>query len=196
MRDRNPTIGHKGGLESKAAPKGSRKAGEGRSRGESGSLRRGDGHVKGAIGMRNLYHYVESGLDTVFLANGFEQRNGTVTIHDLDGLHKAIGSSLACKRQRLTGKEFRFLRTELLLSQSSLAQVLGVRELTVARWEKGENDIPVTTEAALRTMYAESIGREGRMRDLLERIADLDNEIDQTITLSKSKREWQEIAAA
>src|SRR5690606_22917159 len=124
----------------------------------------------------------------------------TVTIHDIDGLHKAIGRELIRKRQRLTGKEFRFLRTELLLSQAALAQVLGVRELTVARWEKGISDIPVATDAALRQMYADTFSKEHtRMREMLERIADLEDEIDQLILLKPPqppKSGWQVVKAA
>jgi DNA-binding transcriptional regulator YiaG len=153
--------------------------------------------------MENGYQYLESGLDNVFLIDGFEFHTGpsgrTVTFHDIEGLHQTIALALVRKRQRLAGKEFRFLRTELLLSQASLAHVLGVRELTVARWEKGHSDIPVATDAALRQMYAEGRGQHPRMRELLERIADLEDEIDQLILLRKPqppKREWQIVKEA
>jgi putative transcriptional regulator len=151
--------------------------------------------------MRNgIYHYSESGLDTVFLVNGFEFKDTpggkTVTIHDIDGLHQAIGTALICKRQRLTGKEFRFLRSELLLSQASLAKVLGVRELTVARWEKGQSEIPLSAEAIVRKLFAESIGKNGTIKELLDQIADLDDNLDHTITMSKSKKKWQPMSRA
>jgi putative transcriptional regulator len=146
--------------------------------------------------MRNgIYQYTESGLDTVFLVGGFEfedtDRGKTVTIHDIDGLHRAIGAALACNRQRLTGKEFRFLRSELLLSQASLAKILGVRELTIARWEKGQSEIPVSADAIVRQLFKESIGKTGSIKQLLERIADLEDDIDHTITLGKPKGKWE-----
>lgn len=154
--------------------------------------------------MANGYQYLECGLDNVFLLDGFEFKEGpsgkTVIIHDIDGLHKAIAQALISKRQRLTGKEFRFLRTELLLSQAALAHILGVRELTVARWEKGVTEIPVATDAALRQMYAESfLSEHTRMRELLDRIADLEDEIDQLILLKPPqppKSGWQLVKAA
>lgn len=147
--------------------------------------------------MEKVYQYRESGLDSVFLVNGFEYHNSprgrTVSIQDVEGLHKTIGLTLAQMEKRLTGKEFRYLRVEMLLSQASLAKVLGVRELTVSRWEKEETEIPVATEAVVREMYLDSIGEGGRIRELLEKIADLDDRLDEakTIRVRKPKKNWE-----
>ena len=152
--------------------------------------------------MKDRYQYIESGLDNVFLAGGFEYQTApsgrTVTIHDIEGLHEAIGRWLVNKRQRLMGKEFRFLRSELLMSQAFLANVLGVRELTVARWEKGQTEIPAATDAAVRKMYAESVkGERPGMRELLTRIADLENELDKSLLLKRPpKSDWQVVPEA
>jgi putative zinc finger/helix-turn-helix YgiT family protein len=103
------------------------------------------------------YHYTESGLDNVFLGNGFRYNDAggrrRVVIKDIDGLHKAIGRTLVDRKESLTGKEVRFLRHELLMSQSVLAKLLGVTEQTVHRWEKGKTDIPKAAEKLLRLMY-------------------------------------------
>ena len=44
---------------------------------------------------REMYHYTESGLDNVYLVNGFEfipsPSGKSVVIQDIDGLHNAIG---------------------------------------------------------------------------------------------------------
>ena len=144
--------------------------------------------------MRNgVYHYKESGLDNVILVGGFEYIDSpggkTIVIHDIDGLQRVIGKALVGKRQRLTGKEFRFLRSELLLSQSNLASMLGVKELTVGRWERGESEIPLSAEAAVRMMYAQMTeGEHGpRMTELLKQIDDLDDELDRMLKLNKGK---------
>lgn len=87
-----------------------------------------------------MYRYTGCGLPNVFLKNGFElvetPYGEGVTIHDLDGLHLAIGTTIVESSEPMVGYEFRFLRTELDLSQSGLAEVLGCDEQTVARWEK------------------------------------------------------------
>lgn len=45
--------------------------------------------------MKNHYHYVTSGLSNVWLKNGFSVKETeygrSVSIHDIEGLHKAIG---------------------------------------------------------------------------------------------------------
>ena len=151
--------------------------------------------------MRNgIYHYTESGLDTVFLVNGYEYIDTpggkSVVIQDIDGLHQAIGTALLRKRRRLTGKEFRFLRSELLLSQASLAKVLGVKELTIGRWEKGQSEIPLSAEAIVRQLFAESIGTNRPIKELLESIADLDDALDRTLTLRKPKAKWEVVEHA
>ena len=113
---------------------------------------------------KDTYQYTESGLNNVFLVSGFEYSpdGKTVIIRDIEGLQTAIGCELARQSHRLTGEEFRFLRTELLFSQASLAKVLGIKELTIGRWERGESEIPVSAEAAVRTMFLESLGETGR----------------------------------
>src|ERR1700733_12566799 len=129
--------------------------------------------------MTDQYHYTESGLDTVYLLNGYEivkSSKGTgVKIQDLDGLHVAIGRTIIENKKKLSGSEFRFLRTELLMSQAALAQLLHVKELTIARWEKGQTKIPVTADATIRLLYGEHIGGNRGITDILRSIADLED---------------------
>ena len=70
-----------------------------------------------------LHHYRECGLDNVFLLNGFtvrETRHGrAVSIEDIDGLHRTIGTHLAREKRTLTidhrpwREDRRFRRTAL-----------------------------------------------------------------------------------
>jgi putative transcriptional regulator len=117
------------------------------------------------------YHYTESGLDNFYLENGFEivstERGRGVRFHDLEGLHAAIGRALIEETRPLTGKELRFLRVELLLSQAALASLLGVKELTVARWETGRTRIPAAVDAAVRALYLEKLDEKARFSELL-----------------------------
>jgi DNA-binding transcriptional regulator YiaG len=132
------------------------------------------------------YHYTESGLDNVFLAIGagvqfLDLPSGKhLKIKDIEGLHKFIGMTLANEKKNLSGKEIRFLRQEMLLSQGTLAKLLGVTEQTVHRWETGKADIAKPAEALIRSLYlAQLEGAENvSVRDALERIANLENEID------------------
>ncbi|MGO4780652.1 helix-turn-helix domain-containing protein, partial [Lysobacter sp. 2RAB21] len=101
-----------------------------------------------------MYRYVGCGLPNVFLRNGYEMVKTPygegVTIHDLDGLHQALGSTIVGSPDPLSGAEFRFIRTELELSQKMLGQLLGCNEQAVARWEKGRSKVDAPAERLLR----------------------------------------------
>ena len=70
------------------------------------------------------YHYAGCGLDDIYLINGFTRvatnYGDGVTVNDVDGLHKAIGRNLAINKKELSGKELRFLRKEIDLTQAEL----------------------------------------------------------------------------
>jgi putative transcriptional regulator len=147
--------------------------------------------------MTDQYQYTESGLDTVYLLNGYEivkSSKGTgVKIQDVDGLHIAIGRALIENKKKLSGSEFRFLRTELLMSQSALARLLHVKELTIARWEKGQTKIPVTADATVRLLYREHIGGNQGISDILRSIADLEDRIDKMV-MEETAGKWDRAA--
>lgn len=128
------------------------------------------------------YHYVECGLDYVYLANGFKRfeapRGPNVAIRDVDVLHRAIGRHICDRKKDLSGKEIRFLRREMLMSQASLAHMLGVKEQTVHRWEAGKTAMPKAAEVILRFLYMEQVeASSDGLRSTLKRIADLEDEI-------------------
>ncbi len=125
------------------------------------------------------YHYLECGLDDVYLVNGFERfetpRGASVAIREIDTLHRVIGEHLCRDKKGLNGKEFRFLRREMLMSQSMLANLFDVKEQTVHRWETGKSPVPRATERLIRLMYMNKVSN---VRDRLKKIADLEDEID------------------
>ena len=113
---------------------------------------------------QRMYQYTESGLDDVYLVNGFEyvNRGGKkhVRIADLEGLHRAIGRYLLEKRL-LSGRELRFLRHEILMSQKTLAELLGVGEQAINRWERDKSDIPGPALRLIRLLYLEQFYKDG-----------------------------------
>lgn len=107
------------------------------------------------------YLYRACGLDGIYLMNGFtvENHDGEehVAVSDIDGLHKAIGRHLVTFRKALSPKEIRFLRNTLDLTQAELAQKLGNTSQSVARWEKGECEVPGAAEKLLRAYFLVSV---------------------------------------
>lgn len=148
--------------------------------------------------MNEPYRYDECGLDNVYLANGFElvetPRGKELRIHDVDGLHQAIGNWLVTEKKNLSGKEIRFLRHELLMSQRALASLLGVDEQTVARWEKsgatGKNKPNASAERTIRLLYLEKMEGNNKVEEFLQIIADLEDAIDSCMTFVDDEHGW------
>ena len=141
------------------------------------------------------YHYRECGLDNIYLLNGYVVEKSpygeVVTIHDIDGLHRAIGTYLVRERKDLTGTEVRFLRHELGMSQKVLGDVLGKTEQTVARWEKEPKEINGTATRLLRVLYQQHVGGNRKVRSLLEQLADLDDLVEEQIRFEDPGDGWR-----
>ena len=56
----------------------------------------------------------------------------------------------------MTKKQFKKLRKSIHLSQTKLAQEMGVTLRTVSRWERGNFPIPRIAELALKTVVSET----------------------------------------
>ncbi|MBR7539998.1 hypothetical protein KC221_27830, partial [Mycobacterium tuberculosis] len=78
-----------------------------------------------------------------FLVNGYEIHatpyGEAVSIHDVDGLHRAIARAIVRSPKRIDGAEFRFIRKHLDHSQKALAALIGAEEQNVYRWERAPN---------------------------------------------------------
>lgn len=150
---------------------------------------------------RNMYHYKTCGLDDIYLEDGYNEvetsEGKAVSIHDIDGLHRAIAKKIVGKPGRLSGKEVRFLRIELDMSQRTLADILGKTDQTVAKWEKEQVKIPKMADLILRKMYMESIDDQSKINQMIERINKLDQEIQATaLHFSESEAGWKPVETA
>ncbi|MCL2715988.1 MAG: transcriptional regulator [Alphaproteobacteria bacterium] len=126
-----------------------------------------------------MYHYKESGLDNVFLENGYQVHKTPygegVSITESVALHQAIGQWLIFLPKPLNGAELRFLRVEMDTTQRHLAGIIGATEQTLRLWEKHrKKSIPGPADRLVRTLYSEFIGGDGSIRRRLEKLADLD----------------------
>jgi DNA-binding transcriptional regulator YiaG len=146
-----------------------------------------------------MYKYTECGLEGVKLKNGFEEyeteHGKGVGIHDLEGLHAAIGRHLVCNKAVLSGAEVRFLRKELELSQVELANFFGVGESSVRAYESDRTQISGPADRILRVLYLEMVDGEGEVRQLLERLATLNREMYHLeIKLEDTPDGWKQAA--
>lgn len=142
-----------------------------------------------------MYHYRECGLRNVWLANGYDVHDTPygegISIHDIEGLHKAIARGLVSKGGRLTGTELRFMRQEMGLSQAKLAQLLGNEAQTVALWEKRGGQ-PKMADRLIRAIYREQQEGNAHIIQMIERLVDTDiEEADARLTLEQDDSGWK-----
>ena len=100
------------------------------------------------------YRYTDSGVDNVTIVGvDFAMDDAgeeCIIIRNINGLHKAIAHGIVARRNSMNGKELRFLRTELGMTQAELAGMLHREPLAVSRWERGESPIDENAEAIVR----------------------------------------------
>ena len=148
--------------------------------------------------MSRGYHYTECGLTNVWLANGYAIRKTKygegVSIHDVDGLHRALARALSNK-PNLTGAEVRFLRKEMGLSQRGLGELLGVTDQSVALWER-KGRLPRTADRLLRLIYVEHDKGNAPIVSFIQRINDLDQNDHDSIIAEEAKGGWRTRLAA
>jgi len=144
-----------------------------------------------------LFHYTECGLSNIYLMNGYdicETPHGlAVSIKDIDGLHKAIGRFLISSKKDFSGEEIRFIRLEMLMSQSMLAFLLGVSEQSVRRWENDKINIPKPSESLLRLLCREKIfNQQGKISTILKEFAALEEQMNNDkIVFQDTTKGWQ-----
>lgn len=108
-----------------------------------------------------VYHYTECGLDNVMI-EGLDvvkdhAGDETVVIPAIGLLHQVIAEGIVTLPTKMSGRELRFLRTEMGMTQAQLAEVLKVSLLTVSRWEREENPIHDAAEMLVRLMAVERL---------------------------------------
>lgn len=108
-----------------------------------------------------IYNYTECGLDNV-LIEGLPMCTDhageeTITIPAVGMLHRVIAQGIVMLPTKMTGKELRFLRSEIGITQAQLAETLKVTLLTVSRWEREENPITDSAEMLIRLLADERL---------------------------------------
>lgn len=129
------------------------------------------------------FHYKMCGLDDVYLLNGFkihETAHGTgVAVEKADELHLAIGLHLISHRKVLSQKDFKFLRKNMRMTQEGIAEALGVTSQTVARYEKGQTEIPGPVDRLMRVVFALHLIPEAERTRVLQEVLDAMRELEE-----------------
>jgi putative transcriptional regulator len=143
-------------------------------------------------------HYTACGLDDVYLLSGYEIEqtpygNG-VSIKNVDELHKVIGIFLISTKKLLHGKEIRFLRHQMDLTQAELARLFGCDSQMVARYEKDENKIAGPSDRLLRLLYLEHLKKTISVRELLSEVDEMDEPAVTRMVFERVNSGWKNTA--
>lgn len=147
------------------------------------------------------YHFKESGLDYVYLLNGYEieEEDGEefVTIHNADKLQQEIARTVLLHKSELEAQEVRFLRSLLGITQKQLADYLGVSDREVQRWEDpaNSNNIKAGNDCTLRILVWEKYLGEKGVIAFLERCKS-EREHYKRLSLMESSNAWKLAEAA
>jgi DNA-binding transcriptional regulator YiaG len=108
------------------------------------------------------YHYTECGLPNVFIhrVEPFldDEGDAVVQINAINELHREIARGIIGHEAGVSPEELRFLRTEIGLTQSQLAELVHCDRQTVGRWERGETPIDPRAETIIRQHVVEVLG--------------------------------------
>jgi putative transcriptional regulator len=140
-----------------------------------------------------MYHFTDGGLRNVWLKNGYTEHKTKygkgVSIQDLDGLTEAICQALIKKPSKLTGAEFRYIRSNMLMSQKSLAKMLGYTEQAVAKWEK-TGKIPKSGDALIRLIFAAQHNGNQKISTMIDTLNFIDRIANTKIIVSEARNKW------
>ena len=100
------------------------------------------------------YKYTECGLDNIYIEGLIQKEDDggeqVITIPYIHELHDRIAKGVIDKAGKLNGKEIKFLRVELGLTQEKLAKKLKVSTGTISQWENGTRNISAVADKTLR----------------------------------------------
>jgi DNA-binding transcriptional regulator YiaG len=140
-----------------------------------------------------MYQFTDGGLRNVWLENGYAEKDtpyGQATsFHDLEGLTHVICSTLAHKPGKLSGVEFRYLRSGLPLSQNALGKLLGCTEQAVAKWEK-QGRVPKAEDCLIRLIYMQKHDSDRQPNSVVELLDAIDCAGELKIIVAQIQGRW------
>jgi putative zinc finger/helix-turn-helix YgiT family protein len=121
------------------------------------------------------YHYVESGLDNVYLYGIDEYRcpkcsNEMVRIPRPLQLNIMLAIAISQKEGRLTGAEVRFLRKEIGMNGKAFAEAVGVNPVSLSRWENDKESQSESHDRLIRYVFRFMLQKQ--LQTMIDRVED------------------------
>ncbi|WP_318482574.1 helix-turn-helix domain-containing protein [Photobacterium leiognathi] len=145
-----------------------------------------------------MHHYTESGLDNIYLVNGYEitlvDGEECISYTGFEQIQRAIGVTICNQNSWMNAQQFKFLRKEFQLTQSALGRLLFCDRQSIARWEKSETAIPPLVDITLRALYLESIHEDSHVRLTIDSLADAEiADLNKEIRIENKDGKWQAV---
>jgi DNA-binding transcriptional regulator YiaG len=136
--------------------------------------------------------------DVKYAMNGYRETETPygrgVSVEDVGGLHTAIAHALVEEKPSLSGPEVRFIRKLLELTQTQLAELLGVEDQSVRRWEKLAR-VPKQADHSIRLVFRDLTHRDATpLPELLRQIESAEAREPRTVRYrfrANAKERWQ-----
>lgn len=151
---------------------------------------------KGEGEVSERQQYLNCGLDNVWIEGGISESQTPDgphhSIQDRDGLHRSIAQCLINKTGPLSGREFKFLRKALGMSQLVAGQLCGLSERTIRTLEKGKAPVSEPANTLIRFVCQQR----RQPRENLEQFSKIiqrlvDSQRPQEINLKHIKGGWR-----
>lgn len=144
---------------------------------------------------RSVYHYTECGLDYVYLTSGFKvlrsEGKEVVEVENPEQLQRTIADAIVNHQSKLNGTEIKFLRRLMKMTQPELGELLGKDAQSIARWEKGQNELPSAEDRILRQIYLETSGAHVPFMETSRKTASLAKRLE-AVHFGKPQLSWVE----
>jgi transcriptional regulator with XRE-family HTH domain len=93
------------------------------------------------------------------------------------------------KKGRITGKELRFMRTAIGMSQEGLSKCVGTTEQSVSLWER-TGKVPQYADSLLRLLVSEKFKGNNKVTEVIERINTVERLCNQQIVAREKMHKW------
>jgi putative zinc finger/helix-turn-helix YgiT family protein len=120
-----------------------------------------------------------------------------VAIHGVENVHRRIAWVVANKDSRLTAAEIRFLRKFVGFSSADFAEVMGVDNATVSRWENGIRAMGATADRLVRMLAMTHEPVDGypidHLKQVVQNLRQIDSEKAEPVRMDlvRNEDDWQ-----